>query len=237
MCVRNSQFDHIADEYDTSLAPHVRDHYLRKRVAFITSERDHAGSALDVGCGTGMLAQALSRAGWNVAGIDSSAGMLKVMQRRCERATQASALALPFPADAFEIVYSVAALHHIAEPHAIRQTIHEMSRVCKPGGAVIVWDHNARNPYWPFIMRRVPQDTGLERIPSIAELIAAFNDLPETEIRDIRYLGFVPDFAPRFLLPMFRWMERVVESSPNPARWLAAHNVIVARKTLHRVRP
>ena len=50
-------FDSIAGEYDASLPPHVVEHYLDKRIAFV---RSHCppGPALDVGCGTGVLAEA-----------------------------------------------------------------------------------------------------------------------------------------------------------------------------------
>ena len=34
----------------------------------------------------------------------------------------------------------------------------------RPGGRVLVWDHNPRNPYWGRLMARVPQDTGEERL-------------------------------------------------------------------------
>ena len=31
-----------------------------------------------------------------------------------------------------------------------------MMRVTKPGGRVIIWDHNPANPYWPVIMSKAP---------------------------------------------------------------------------------
>ena len=39
-----------------------------------------------------------------------------------------------------------------------------MVRVARPGGRILVWDHNPRNPYWGRLMARVPQDTGEERL-------------------------------------------------------------------------
>ena len=49
-------FDAIAGEYDESLPAHVVEHYLRKRTAFVARTAP-AASGLDVGCGTGVLAQ------------------------------------------------------------------------------------------------------------------------------------------------------------------------------------
>ncbi|NLE44130.1 MAG: class I SAM-dependent methyltransferase [Chloroflexi bacterium] len=231
MNVHSDSFDHVAAEYDASLAAHITSHYLRKRVSFIAARKANATTALDVGCGTGVLTHALSQIGLRVTGVDLSVGMLRVMQGRYDRAIQADALQLPFPEGAFDIVYTVATLHHIAEPAAIHQTTREMTRVCRAGGIVIVWDHNTRNPYWPIIMRRVPQDTGAERIPSTDELIAAFAALPEAVVTEVHYLGFVPDFVPPSFLPVFVGLERIIESVPGLGRLLAAHNVVIVRKS------
>ena len=35
----------------------------------------------------------------------------------------------------------------------------------------MVWDHNPRNPYWPYLMKRVPQDIGEERLIGLEELL------------------------------------------------------------------
>ena len=50
-------------------------------------------------------------------------------------------------------------------------TVREMGRVVKRGGFVVLWDHNPANPYWPILMKRVPQDSGDERLVPLAELL------------------------------------------------------------------
>jgi ubiquinone/menaquinone biosynthesis C-methylase UbiE len=230
MNAHNEQFDRIAEQYDATLPAHVMAHYLQKRAAFIAAQGGRCGLALDVGCGTGVLADALASVGWTVVGVDVSLGMLRVMQKRGGWPVQASACDLPVPADTFDLVYSVAAMHHIAEPGAVRRTLRGMYRVCRPGGVIIIWDHNARNPYWPIIMARVPQDTGEERIIPVEEINAAFAHQSEVAAHDIYYMGFVPDFAPRVLLPAFQRLERLVEAWPRLSRYLCAHNVVVVRK-------
>src|SRR5262249_29660191 len=159
--VSQETFDRIAGEYDESLPPHVVEHYLEKRVAFV---RQHCppGSGLDVGCGTGGLAQLVAEAGMETTGFEDSQ---RVLRQPASRAREAPAVvgsgtALPFDDDRFDLVLSVATLHHIAQPDAVRETLHEMVRVTQPGGQVLVWDHNPRNPYWRVIMSRVPQDDG-----------------------------------------------------------------------------
>ncbi len=71
----------------------------------------------------------------------------------------------------FDLVLTVAALHHIADPVAVRATLAEMVRVCRPGGRIVVWDHNPRNPDWKLLMARVPQDDGTERLIGEREVL------------------------------------------------------------------
>jgi SAM-dependent methyltransferase len=225
----STHFDTIADVYDESLPAHVVEHYLRKRVAYV-EEHCPRGRALDVGCGTGVLAGRLADAGWETTGADPSEGMLEVLRRTVPRvrAVRASGTALPFEDGAFDVVLCVAVMHHVAEPEAVRATLGEMVRVSRPGGRVLVWDHNPRNPYWRLLMARVPQDTGEERLIGEAELLAGLR-AGGAEIVSSRQLGFVPDFVPPAALPAATALERAVERSPL-ARRLGAHNVVLATR-------
>ena len=224
-----TDFDAVADVYDESLPGHIVEHYLRKRTAFLL-EHSPRGSTLDVGCGTGVLVARLADAGFEVTGVDPSAGMLqRLRERRPEvAAVQATGTDLPFEADSFGVVLSVATFHHIAEPGAVRATLGEMVRVCRPGGHVLVWDHNPRNPYWRVLMKRVPQDTGDERLIPEAELVAGLRAAGAEILRSCQ-LGLVPDFVPPRALPLAARVERAAERT-RLIRWLGAHNVVLATK-------
>lgn len=222
-------FDLIASEYDESLPAHVVEHYLDKRVEFMC-DRCPPGRGLDVGCGTGVLAERLSRRGFEMTGVDPSQGMLDVLARDAPDVTaqRASGEDLPFEDDSFDLTLTVAALHHVAEPAAVRATLMEMARVTRPGGRIVVWDHNPRNPYWTILMRRVPQDDGSERLIPEAEVVGGLR-AGGARVLSADQLGFVPDFVPpRLLRPMQR-VERAVERTPGLRR-LCAHNVVVAAK-------
>jgi len=112
--------------------------------------------ALDLCCGTGDLAFALSRQGAKVVGLDFSAPMLAVAQARfSERARAAGAstrsepaagnpqflrgdaLNLPFPDASFHIVTIGYGLRNLAD---FAQGLGEMARVAKPGGRLLVLD-------------------------------------------------------------------------------------------------
>ncbi|MDE3074396.1 MAG: methyltransferase domain-containing protein [Chloroflexota bacterium] len=92
---------------------------------------------LDAACGTGRYARLAASAGARVSAIDCSAEMLgQARQLQGDIAwTQADVHCLPFPDGCFDLVlYALAAVH---EP-AVR--LEELSRVLKPGGALILSD-------------------------------------------------------------------------------------------------
>ena len=231
-------FDKIAGEYDASLPSHVREHYLRRRARFLQKAFAKAASArveetisfLDVGCGTGSLIEAVANrravAGY---GVDFSQGMLLIARdkRRCA-VVRASAMQLPFPDGTFDETFSIALLHHLIQPDAVRAAVREMVRVTRPGGLVVIWDHNPANPYWPVIMKKVPQDTGEERLVPADEVVGALQGCGVSAPRVLKR-GFVPEFAPKVLMPLAVLFERIAEITP-VVRRLSAHNVIIATK-------
>jgi SAM-dependent methyltransferase len=225
-----THFDGIADLYDETLPAHVTGHYLEKRTRFIL---DHCpgGRALDVGCGTGALALRLQRAGSEMVGIDPSEGRRRVMREHAPEveAVLGSGTELPFGDGEFDLVLSVAAMHHIAAPDAVRRALGEMARVTRPGGRVLIWDHNPRNPYWPLLMRRVPQDSGEERLIPLDELVGGLRAGGAEPVL-VQQLGLVPDFTPPRLLGAAAWFERTAERTPL-LRGRCAHNVVLASKS------
>jgi ubiquinone/menaquinone biosynthesis C-methylase UbiE len=225
----SSHFDSIAAVYDDSLPPHIVEHYLRKRTSFVL-EHCPVGRGLDVGCGTGALASRLAEAGYEMVGVDPSEGMLEVLRKRAPaiRAMKASGTDLPFDDDSFDLVLSVATMHHIADPNDVKLALAEMVRVAKRSGRLLVWDHNPRNPYWGRLMARVPQDTGEERLIPEGEVVGALRRAGATIVSSTQ-LGMVPDFTPPAALGAAQAVERVVERTPLVRR-LGAHNVILATK-------
>lgn len=221
-------YDAIAPAYDASLPPHVTEHYLDKRVKFIC-QHVSGGAILDVGCGTGMLAKRLLQRGYPVVGADTSLGMLRLFQSSTASVpVGARANALPFPSEVFQGVVSIALLHHIADPELVKAALAEMYRVASKGGTLVLWDHNPLNPYWPLLMKRVPQDFGRERLIPLRELIQGLLEAGAGPVQAFR-MGFVPDFVPPGLLPLMQWAEKAVERLPLIRR-VAAHNVVVAHK-------
>jgi malonyl-CoA O-methyltransferase len=89
---------------------------------------------LDVGCGTGRRLRDTDAA--LAAGVDASLDMLRLAPRDQRRAA-ADVRALPFAAGAFDVVWCRLVIGHVRNLEAAYA---ELSRVCRPGGAVIVSD-------------------------------------------------------------------------------------------------
>jgi ubiquinone/menaquinone biosynthesis C-methylase UbiE len=221
-------FDAIAGSiYDESIPEHIMRHLTRRRVNLVRRVLP-AGRVLDVGCGTGRFLSALPSDVYQRFGIDVSSGMIRAAYHRDAslQCCVASGTDLPYADESFDVVFCAAVLHHIADPVAVKQTIMEIIRVLRRGGFAVIWDHNPLNPYWPLLMRRVPQDTGDERLIPRREIAAALSDISRMYPLNVRWrcMTFMPDFAPEWGLPVWRWMERTLEQIPL-IRNLAAHNV------------
>jgi ubiquinone/menaquinone biosynthesis C-methylase UbiE len=222
---QDAHFDEIAVEYDISIPDHVIEHLTTRRVGLAESLMP-GGKVLDVGCGTGRFLSALPDR-YEAFGIDVSAGMLDFARKKGLEVKQASGDDLPFDDGSFDLVVTFAVLHHLIDPNIVRASLREMVRVARPGGAVIVWDHNPLNPYWRFLMAKSPQDQGDERLVP-ARLI--LETLRHSSAKDValRRMTFTPDFTPPRALPAVARMELVLERIPL-LKLLAAHNVAIAR--------
>jgi 2-polyprenyl-6-hydroxyphenyl methylase/3-demethylubiquinone-9 3-methyltransferase len=97
---------------------------------------------LDVGCGGGILSEAIARTGARVLGIDLAAPLLEVAELHAlesgvavdYRAIAAQDLALEQP-KGFDLVTCMEMLEHVPDPAAILQALASLVR---PGGEVIV---------------------------------------------------------------------------------------------------
>ena len=221
--------DEVAGIYEKTIPPHVAEHYLQKRAAFIRKRLKPASHVVDVGCGTGLLARRLKEAGFKASGFDESFGMLKeclgVNRIAC---ADGDSSRLPIRSGSVDAAICIATMHHVVDKQAVKQTLLEMVRIVKPGGWVLVWDHNPLNPYWPIFMKNLPQDQERTRLIPLQELILAFKQAPISSIRYWR-TGWVPDFTPRAFLWFFKALEFVIERIPG-LRAFAAHNVVLAVK-------
>jgi ubiquinone/menaquinone biosynthesis C-methylase UbiE len=94
---------------------------------------------LEVGCGTGLVLERISKFARSARGIDISPKMLELARARGLDVQVASATELPFPDASFDVACSFKVLAHIRE---IRRALAEMARVVRPRGYVIAEFYN-----------------------------------------------------------------------------------------------
>ena len=123
---------------------------------------------LDVGCGGGILADAMARKGADVLGIDLAEKSLKVAQLHAleagtsqitYRLVAAEALAAEMP-DQFDVVTCMEMLEHVPDPASAVQAC---ARLAKPGGWVF-FSTNNRNPK-SFLMAILGAEYVLNLVP------------------------------------------------------------------------
>lgn len=133
--VQRGHFARLAARYD-QLRP--LDQNWEEMLARLVDEGQLRGRAvLEVGCGTGRLALALTeRYDCSVVATDASAEMLAVgrSRRRDIRFEQAVAERLPFDAETFERVVTYMAVHLFDRPRAFR----EFYRVLTTNGVAVI---------------------------------------------------------------------------------------------------
>lgn len=126
--------------------------------------------ALDVGCGGGILTEALASAGADTLGIDLAGDALAVAQAHAKETRNgaryqqiaAEALAAAQPAS-FDLVCCMEMLEHVPEPASV---VEACARLVKPGGTIVFSTIN-RNPKSfalmivgaEYVMNLVPRGT------------------------------------------------------------------------------
>jgi 2-polyprenyl-6-hydroxyphenyl methylase / 3-demethylubiquinone-9 3-methyltransferase len=139
-----AKFDDIAERWWDPNGPSKPLHDLNPlRLRYLERAVSPAGkSVLDVGCGGGILSEAMARAGARVLGIDLSKACLEVAQLHAleagvtveYRAVAAADLALERPA-AFDVVTCLELLEHVPDPAAM---LASLGALVRPGGDIVV---------------------------------------------------------------------------------------------------
>ncbi len=132
----------LARYYDAEAAAGVRFELSQRRVDLHRESVDHFRSAavstiLDVGAGTGLDLDRFRTAGFQGVGVDLSAGNVAVTRSHRLPAVVGSVLELPLPDDAFDVVWTMSTLVHIADDDVDR-SLAELRRVCRPGGLLAI---------------------------------------------------------------------------------------------------
>ena len=131
---------------------------LRRRVVRLAGV-DPGSRVLDVATGTGAQALAFAAEAGEVVGVDISEAMLRIARRRNRFGNlnfrEADATELPFQDGSFDVSCIAFALHEM--PVSVRSAaLHDMARVTRPTGTIIVVDYALpRNAFARAIVYRL----------------------------------------------------------------------------------
>src|SRR5215208_337225 len=134
-------YEKLAKVYDVTFGPTLHPGRLQaiQRMDIQSGER-----VLEVGVGTG-INLSLYPKNCSVVGIDFSSSMLEIARERAARKEirnvrllQMDAADLKFSDDSFDIVYAPYLISVVPDPVRVA---HEMRRVCRPGGRIILLNH------------------------------------------------------------------------------------------------
>ncbi|MDQ6750275.1 MAG: class I SAM-dependent methyltransferase [Actinomycetota bacterium] len=164
-------FDHHADTYREDVAKAIAwsgrdvDYFAEGKAELLVSLAarrlgDPSGlRALDVGCGIGVTDRFLVGRFAELHGIDLAADAIE--QARAANPTvdyrPYEGGHMPFEDDAVDVAFTICVLHHVP-PAEWAAFAREMRRVVRPGGLVVVFEHNPLNPLTRVSVSRCPFD-------------------------------------------------------------------------------
>ena len=155
----------------------VRLRYIRDRIDQHWSSDEHSRSplegksALDVGCGAGLLTEPLARLGAKVTGIDAASELIAAAQAHAALMglkIEYEAAPLETIAAQFDLVTAMEVIEHVADPAAF---MHALAARLAPGGLLILSTPNATG--WSKLLT-ITLAEGLGRIPKGTHDFAKF---------------------------------------------------------------
>jgi ubiquinone/menaquinone biosynthesis C-methylase UbiE len=228
-----AEFDEYRDIYHDQInaaigfSGQTQDHFTRVKADYFVEELTAAfGSAtglriLDVGCGHGDIHPYITRAtrDASLTGLDVAASVVEEAKRRHPQNAYLSydGHRIPFSDGAFDAAFAICVMHHVP-PEQWSAFLDEMERVVRPGGVLIVFEHNPLNPLTRRVVNNCPLDEN-------AILLRA-SDLKErarragwSGVRN-RFIIFTP-----FGASLFRKMDRALAWLPLGAQYYTVGRV------------
>lgn len=167
-----SEFDAYKDSYAKQINQAIRfsgqnlDFFTKAKCDIIVGRSaallgGRASRVLDVGCGHGLIHRFLKEAMPEAAihGIDIASSVIDEAKKNNEGIDYSvfDGKNIPFDRGVFDIAYTICVLHHVP-PHERLNLLKEMFRAVRPGGLVIVIEHNPLNPLTQYIVKTCPLD-------------------------------------------------------------------------------
>lgn len=211
--MEQAEFDKFADEYRSLHAKNVAitgedpEFFAAYKVADVASIAAERGLTvrriLDFGAGIGGSTAHFRRHFPHsmLASVDVSEKSLAVGAARFPGAAlpvRFDGQTLPFADDSFDVAFAACVFHHIDHDHHPR-LLSELTRVTRPGGIVVVFEHNPLNPLTVRAVRTCPFDENA-RLLRAGQLMRTFRRCGLSQ-PTVRYRLFFPSLL-RALRPI-----------------------------------
>ena len=140
--------------------------------------REHArkGPVLSIGAGLGLIEQHLIRAGWQIDLQECQGESLTQVAEATGAKVWITPDLRPLPSDAYDAVLSIS-MAYALDQDAYLQLLVDCHRVLRPGGILLVWDHDIRVSLAPLrrLVRGGPRPLrwGWLRSPALHAALAA----------------------------------------------------------------
>lgn len=188
--------------------------YFLKHYTNTLKQSVNGKTALDVGCGGGILAEEFAAAGFSVTGIDPSENSIRTAKNHAKQNglnihyETGTAEKLPYPDNSFDVVYCCDVLEHVRD---LNKAISEISRVLKSGG-VFFFDTINRTPLSKLIIIKLWQEWKSTALVQpglhVYEMFIKPNELKEIsfaygmEVKQLK--GMSPNVNPFKLISLLR---------------------------------
>lgn len=148
----------------------------------------NGSSVLEVGCGTGRFAETVSKGGQRIYCVEPSLYMIEIARGRCKELEKApffkaEGAKLPFASQTFDFTYSIRVLNQTESEGYALEMVHEMVRVTKPGGKVLVEFCNKWRP------RKLGKQAVRLTVPEVLSALKSQSQLAEHCTTGILFLS------------------------------------------------
>jgi ubiquinone/menaquinone biosynthesis C-methylase UbiE len=174
----STEFDSFAETYQSDIDKYA--HLLGKKHSFFVLDKVkrllaefgkigqlRALKVLDIGCGIGLGHGPISNAVAELHGVDVSKKSLEIAAKNNSKVSYKAYKGdvLPYKDNSFDCVYAICVLHHIPR-YQWSEFIMEMARVVRPGGQIVVIEHNPVNPATQWVVNTCELDKNANLLTS-----------------------------------------------------------------------
>jgi SAM-dependent methyltransferase len=146
---------------------------------------------LDVGCGPGETDSFLEGQVGALTGVDVASRMVELARRRnpwAEYRGYRAGEPIPYDDGSYDVCFAICVLHHVPLEQR-HDLVAEMKRLCRPGGLLVLLEHNPLNPLTRKAVRGCEFDRGVALLSrrAAARLLGEVGLVPRG-----RYIEFFP---------------------------------------------